>query len=97
MQIGSGQSPLATAVMKALGVQAPASPAAPAPAASAPGTSSPAKSSPAASSPPAAAVKAAPQPGIERASVAAELPADLSGNLGVAKTIPRGSFVDFKA
>ena len=73
MQIGSGQSPLTLAVMKALGVQVPAAPVAASPA-------------------PAAGNSSKVATGLR---AAADLPT--ATDLGVAKTIPRGSFVDFKA
>ena len=86
MQIGSGQTPLSLAVLKTLGVQLPTPPQGAAPggtAASGPGS--------------AAKVSAAKAGGTAPTGDPAAAAAEAGRDLGVAKTIPRGSFIDLKA
>lgn len=82
MQIGSGQTPLSLAIMKTLGVESPTASAAGAATAS----PDPGKAAGPAGKPPAA--------GVAAASSAAS--GDASADLGVARTPPRGSFIDLK-
>ena len=97
MQIGSGQSPLSLAVLKTLGVQLPNAPQAPAAGsgvtASGTATSGATSSGPTSSGPGITAKTGSVAPANDPAVAAAEAGRDL----GVAKTIPRGSFVDLKA
>ena len=74
MQIGSGQSPLALAVLQSLGVASQ-------------GAAQPAAKPPAAPAPAGAAIQ---QP--EKVKAAAPAGTDL----GVEKTVPRGSFIDLR-
>jgi hypothetical protein len=82
MQIGSGPSPLSLAMLKTLGIEVPAG----APAGAAPRPAAPA----------AAEVPEAPQRAVERTVAAGAQGDDPGGDLGVARSIPRGSFVDLK-
>ena len=93
MQIGSGHSPLSLAVLKVLGAPS-ATPAAGATASAGAVTAS-------AASPAASPVASAPQVPATKPAVAARPTADGNllggaGDLGVARNIPRGSFVNLR-
>jgi|GEM_PF-3820446 len=85
MQIGSGQSPLALAVLKTLGVQTPGGQQAALPAA------------PTAQAGPTAPGGKVAASGLAAGAAPAPAGPETGLDLGVAKTIPRGSFVDLKA
>ena len=95
MQIGSGQSPLSLAVLKTLGVQLPNAPQAPAAGSgvTASGTTTSGTTTAAPNALDSGARAGSGTPASDPAAAAAEAGRDL----GVAKTIPRGSFVDLKA